>query len=200
VWKKAVSKNEQKLRAKLPEILDEISSAYGVRFPENTEVSDMISTLDSLMDKLGIERVYGKGHHKSAYQKALEKLEEYRQKMQQYERYNSLFDGRNSFSKTDTDATFMHMKEDHMKNGQLKPGYNIQAAVEGEYIVGMDVSSERSDVNTLIPFLSKLNNLELFVLKNIICDAGYESEENYLDSLPEDLDDDFEVINDEEDE
>ena len=180
MWKKAVSKNEQKLHAKLPEILDEISSAYGVRFPENTEVSDMISTLDSLMDKLGIERVYGKGHHKSVYQKALEKLEEYRQKMLQYERYNSLFDGRNSFSKTDTDATFMHMKEDHMKNGQLTPGYNIQAAVEGEYIVGMDVSSERSDVNTLIPFLSKLNNLELFVLKNIICDAGYESEENYL--------------------
>ena len=180
VWKKAVSKNEQKLRARLPEILDEISSAYGVRFPENTEVSDMISTLDSLMDKLGIERVYGKGHHKSAYQKALEKLEDYYQKMQQYERYNSLFDGRNSFSKTDTDATFMHMKEDHMKNGQLKPGYNIQAAVEGEYIVGMDVSSERSDVNTLIPFLSNLNNLELFVIKNIICDAGYESEENYL--------------------
>ena len=180
VWKKAVSKNEQKLRTKLPEILDEINYAYGVRFPENTGVSDMISTLSSLMIKFGIERVYGKGHHKSVYQKALEKLEGYRDKMAQYDYYNSLFDGRNSFSKTDTDATFMHMKEDHMRNGQLKPGYNIQAAVEGEYIVGIDVSSERSDVNTLIPFLSKLNDLELFVLKNIICDAGYESEENYL--------------------
>lgn len=67
-----------------------------------------------------------------------------------------------------------------MKNGQLKPGYNIQAAVEGEYILGIDVSSERSDVNTLIPFLEKLNGLELFVLRNIICDAGYKSEENYL--------------------
>ena len=180
VWKKAVTKNEQKLRAKLPGILDEISSAYGVRFPENTDVSVMISTLSSLAEKLGIERVSGKGHHKSVYQKALEKLEEYHQKMQQYERYNSLFDGRNSFSKTDTDATFMHMKEDHMRNGQLKPGYNIQAAVEGEYIIGMDISSERSDVNTLIPFLEKLNSMELFVLQNIICDAGYESEENYL--------------------
>ena len=126
----------------------------------------------SLMIKFGIERVYGKGHHKSVYQKALEKLERYRDKMAQYDYYNSLFDGRNSFSKTDTDATFMHMKEDHMRNGQLKPGYNIQAAVEGEYIVGIDVSSERSDVNTLIPFLSKLNDLELFVLKNIICEEG----------------------------
>ena len=180
VWKKAVSKNEQKLKAKLPGILDEIHSAYGIRFPDNADVGVMIGTLSSLMLKLGIKRVSGKGHHKSIYQKALEQLEEYQEKLQQYERYNSLFDGRNSFSKTDTDATFMRMKEDHMQNGQLKPGYNIQAAVEGEYILGIDVSSERSDVKTLIPFLEKLNSLEMFVLKNIICDAGYESEENYL--------------------
>ena len=84
VWKKAVSKNEQKLRTKLPEILDEINYAYGVRFPENTGVSDMIPTLSSLMIKFGIERVYGKGHHKSVYQKALEKLEEYAEKMALY--------------------------------------------------------------------------------------------------------------------
>lgn len=180
VWKKAVSKNEQKLRAKLPTILEEIHSSYSVKFPENTPVDTMIETLSSMMNKLGIERISGKGHHKSTYQKSLEKLEEYRDKMQQYELYNSLFDGRNSFSKTDTDATFMRMKDDHMKNGQLKPGYNIQAAATGEYIVGIDISSERSDVNTLIPFLEKFNKLELFVLKNIICDAGYESEENYL--------------------
>ena len=152
VWKKAVSKNEQKLRSKLPIILDEIYSAYGVRFPENTPIDAMISTLSSLMIKLGIMRVNGKGHHKSCYQKALEKLEEYEAKLAQYELYNNLFE----------------------------PGYNIQAAVEGEYIIGIDVSSERSDVNTLIPFLEKLDSLELFVLKNIICDAGYESEENYL--------------------
>ena len=180
VWKKAVSKNEQKLKAKLPGILDEIHSAYGIRFPDNADVGVMIGTLSSLMLKLGIKRVSGKGHHKSIYQKALEQLEEYQEKLQQYERYNSLFDGRNSFSKTDTDATFMRMKEDHMQNGQLKPGYNIQAAVEGEYIIGIDISSERSDVNTLIPFLEKLSKTELFVLKNIICDAGYESEENYI--------------------
>ena len=180
VWRKSVAKNEEKLRAKLPIILDEIDSAFGIRFPQNTSVPDMIVTLSSLMKNLGIVRVNGSGHHKSSYQKALEKLEEYAEKLAQYEYYNSLFDGRNSFSKTDTDATFMRMKEDHMKNGQLKPGYNIQAAVEGEYILGIDISSERSDVNTLIPFLEKLNSLELFVLKNIICDAGYESEENYL--------------------
>lgn len=179
VWKKAVTKNEQRLRNKLPGLIEEISS-YGIKFPENTSVELMIKTLSSLMNKLGIERVHGKGKHKTPMQKSLEKLEKYQSKMEQYEYYNSLFDGRNSFSKTDKDATFMRMKEDHMRNGQLKPGYNIQTAVAGEYIVGIDISSERSDVNTLIPFLKRFNKLERFVLKNIICDAGYESEENYL--------------------
>lgn len=44
---------------------------------------------------------------------------------------------RNSFSKTDVDATFMRMKDDHMMNGQLKPGYNVQIGVESEYIIGV---------------------------------------------------------------
>ena len=74
VWKKAVSKNEQKLKAKLPGILDEIHSAYGIRFPDNADVGVMIGTLSSLMLKLGIKRVSGKGHHKSIYKKALEQL------------------------------------------------------------------------------------------------------------------------------
>ena len=180
VWKKSVSKREEKLAAKLPLILDELKKEYNLTFKDDTSVDEMIEKTEQLMKSLGAERVSGKGKHKSSIQKTLEQLEDYRSKMQKYELYNSLFDGRNSFSKTDTDATFMRMKEDHMKNGQLKPGYNIQAAVEGEYIVGIDFSSERSDVNTLIPFLEKLNALNIFNLKNIVCDAGYESEENYM--------------------
>lgn len=73
----------------------------------------------------------------------------------------------------------MHMKDDRMRNGQLKPGYNIQAAVESEYIVGIDVSPERNDVRTLIPFLDKLNKNYGKNFENLIADAGYESEENY---------------------
>jgi hypothetical protein len=46
---------------------------------------------------------------------------------------------RNSYSKTDTDATFMRMKEDHMKNGQLKPAYNLQFGVDSEYVVWVTV-------------------------------------------------------------
>ena len=65
-------------------------------------------------------------------------------------------DDRNSYSKTDHDATFMRTKEDHMRNGQLKPCYNVQLAVNSEYITGMEVFSNRDNVGTLRPFLRKL--------------------------------------------
>lgn len=84
-----------------------------------------------------------------------------------------------AFLKPDHDAIFMHMKQDHMKNGQLKPAYNIQIGVEGEYIVGIDISSERSDQLTFIPFLEKLETGLGVQYESVIADAGYESEENY---------------------
>ena len=72
----------------------------------------------------------------------------------------------------------MRMKEDHMKNGQLKPGYNVQIGVEAEYIVGVGVFQSANDVPTLIPFLDSLKGRLSRTFKQIIADAGYESEEN----------------------
>ena len=92
--------------------------------------------------------------------------------------YQETLRGRNSFSKTDPDATFMLLKEDHMRNAQLKPGYNIQFGIEGEYITGVSVSCERSDQLTLIPFMENLRNRGI-EYKDVTADAGYESEENY---------------------
>ena len=52
-------------------------------------------------------------------------------------------------------ATFMRMKEDPILNGQLKPTYNVQIAVENYFIVHGYVSNDRTDYNTLIPVLEK---------------------------------------------
>jgi hypothetical protein len=96
-----------------------------------------------------------------------------------YAGYQETVNGLNSFSKTDPDSTFMHMKDDHKRNAQLKPGYNVQLGVEGEYITGVLVSSERSDQLTLIPLL---DNMEAHLgrsYEDLTADAGYESEENY---------------------
>ena len=93
-------------------------------------------------------------------------------------------DGRNSYSKTDEDATFMRMKEDHMRNGQLKPGYHVQIGVNSEYITGIEVFSDRSDVKTLKPFLRRLEGFHRARYEDVVADAGYESLENdlYLDA------------------
>lgn len=73
-------------------------------------------------------------------------------------------------------ATFMRMKEDHMLNGQLKPGYNVQIGVESEYIVGVGLFPNPTDSTTLIPFLERIRKNTGKKYENIIADAGYASE------------------------
>ena len=186
VWKKTINKFESKLQEKAPKLLKKISEEFHIQYTAGTDKLS-IDTMNSVLAQLNlikkannIEFVYGKGKRKSKLQKYTESLCEFIERQRKYDEYNSIFDGRNSFSKTDHDATFMHMKEDHMKNGQLKPGYNMQIGVEGEYIVGVDISSERSDQLTFIPFLNKIESNTHKKYKNVIADAGYESEENYI--------------------
>ncbi len=49
---------------------------------------------------------------------------------------------RNSYSKTDLEAAFMRMKNDHLKNGHLKAAYNVQIAIENYFIIHGYVSNE----------------------------------------------------------
>ena len=66
-----------------------------------------------------------------------------------------------------------------MRNAQLKPAYNLQLGVEGEYVTGFDISSERSDQFTLIPLIDKMDKNIGVKYQDVTADAGYESEENY---------------------
>ena len=97
-----------------------------------------------------------------------------------YEEAEEIFAGRNSYSKTDHDATFMHIKEDHMKNGQLKPGHNIQAATTNQYIVDFALFPNPTDFRTFEPFLDQMKSRGILdKFQNIVADAGYGSEYNY---------------------
>ena len=73
----------------------------------------------------------------------------------------------------------MHMKDDHMRNAQLKPGYNVQIAVDSEYIVATDIFQDRNDVWTLVPFLKTMEENLKYRYPSITADSGYESEEGY---------------------
>ncbi|SFM42194.1 Transposase [Pelosinus propionicus DSM 13327] len=180
VWRKSTEKNAAKLQDKLAETLQIICEKYHFAITESVDPSEVLSLLLIQQYQQNISFVYGTGKRKSQLQRDVEQLEELLARQRKYDDYGQIFQGRNSFSKTDHDATFMHMKEDHMKNAQLKPGYNVQIGVEAEYIVGIDISSERSDALTLKPLLQTMKNfLKGQKHENIIADAGYESEENY---------------------
>lgn len=116
----------------------------------------------------------------SILQKSIETLEDYLDRLKKYNHQIHICGKRNSYSKTDHDATFMRMKEDAMGNGQLKPAYNLQHGVDSEYITWLTIGPQPTDTTTLIPFLKDAQEHLKFKYKNITADAGYESEENYL--------------------
>ncbi len=178
VWKSTVEKNLTKLEKKMEVLLSILSERYG--FSESISLEECYEQLCRQAQWLNLVFAFGKGKHKTQLQRDIEISKEYIDKKAEYYSHLGKFSGRNSFSKTDTDATFMHMKEDYMRNGQLKPGYNIQVGLESEYIVGVGSFSNRSDVGTLIPFLDRIRKHTNRKFENIIADAGYESSENYL--------------------
>ena len=165
-WRGTVEKNLEKVKEK-------VLKKTGLK---------TLSGLEKRLEKTRpSELAAGKGKRKSAEQKEWEELDALRERWDQYEESLSIMgDDRNSYSKTDPDATFMRMKEDHMRNGQLKPGYNVQIAVNSEYITGIEVFSNRTDYGTLEPFLRKIEKKHGKKYEKVTADAGYESLDNYL--------------------
>jgi len=112
--------------------------------------------------------------------KAAHQLEkEYLPRAQKYEEQRRKLAGRNSYSKTDPDAIFMRMKDDHLGNGQLKAAYNIQIGSEKQFVVGFSIHQEAGDTTCLIPHLNQVKELLKRLPEKVSSDAGYGSEENY---------------------
>ncbi len=185
VWKKAQIKKLTKLNERIKAELPEILKKAGIRIHIGNSIQ--LRHLKKLKKKLktrcrddGIQFVSGKGKHKSILQRLVEKVDDWISKFKQYIADVHICGDRNSYSKTDHDATFMHMKEDHMRNSQLKPGYNVNVATSNEFIIGTYISADRSDVQTLIPFMKQLKKTyEGHKIGKVVVDSGYESEENY---------------------
>jgi hypothetical protein len=185
VWKKAVTKSQARLCGKITEFVAECETMYGIRVVFRDQVS--LRTLKRLRKKLyavkkaeGVTFVHGIGKRKTPLQKSIELLESYIEKLKEYTQKIHICGDRNSYSKTDHDATFMRLKEDAMRNGQLKPAYNLQHAVDAQYITWLDVSPRPTDITTLVPFLKDMEKHLPFKYIEICADAGYESEEAYV--------------------
>jgi hypothetical protein len=147
------------------------------------EVEYLKRILDFLgreLEKQGTEFVYGKGQRKTVLQRDYEHIKDYHLKLLEYNDFiKRIGPNRNSCARTDHDATFMHMKEDHMRNSQLKPGYNVQIGVSDEYILHLDIYQDRNDYQTLIPFLEGYKKAYGSYPLYPVADAGYGGLMNY---------------------
>ena len=181
VWGKSVKNNKERIIKQLEELwaytqeiaAEELKDTAPTKFTviEPEEVRKTVERIDlALKDKVVPDKV--KEKVKYAKKNWPAKLKEYQQKEEK-------LGERNSYSKTDPDATFMRMKEDHMMNGQLKPGYNTQISTNKQFITHYSIHQNPTDTRTLIPHLQSFQYEYGFLPSEVTADAGYGSEENY---------------------
>ena len=189
VWKKSCQKNRDNVFGKVTKLISLMNDDlkyYGVKIETRDEYA--IEYLENIKSLYG--RVYGidsdnikrgRGHHKTSYQRYYDEFVEYIRKLKNYAKNIKICgDYRNSYSKTDNDATFMRMKRDHMGNDQLLPGYNIQLGVCDEYVAVYDIKQYASDMDCFIPLMDKFNSHYGIYPEYPVADAGYGSYNNYL--------------------
>lgn len=181
VWAKAIKTNKEKIASQLKELWEysqklaakELSETSDINFevinPE--KVKQTIAAIDeALVDKKVDPKIKAKLNR-------VRKV--WPEKLKEYEQKEEILDGRNSYAKTDPDATFMRMKDDHMGNGQLKPGYNIQISTNEQFVIHYSVHQTSTDTTTLVEHMDGFEK-EYEKMPEVLCaDAGYGSEENY---------------------
>ena len=192
VWKKATDKFSAKLQEQMQVYFQEeitplihqaieLDEEEGISSEQLTDFAHLLGEeLTALNQDIEEAPIKGKDERKAKRRKLKKVLHKVRDdflvRAEKYETYQETFEGRNSFSKTDTDATFMRMKDDHMRNGQLKPGYNLQIATENQFVLHYDIFPNPTDTKTLLPFLESYPH----EFKLVVADAGYGSVENLL--------------------
>jgi hypothetical protein len=176
-----VEKNKAKLEAKILMILNQIEEGIIQDNQPDDEPPKPIRS-DELKERIAAINREALSKEETKAIKILE--EKHLPKLQEYENHLATLGNRNSYSKTDPSATFMRLKDDHMKNGQLKPAYNLQIGTENQFLTHFDFFSNRNDFFTLIPFNSGFKERYDKMPKKEVSDSGYGGEENY-ESLQE---------------
>lgn len=181
VWKKAVEKNKDRLQGKINAVLADIGGAIESDMMHTDNQIDTKIDSEKLQEKIREINQSAKKEKLSKQQnKSLQKLEkEQLPKLREYEQHLQILGNRNSYSKSDNDATFMRMKEDHMLNGQLKAAYNIQVSAENQVITHYSTHQTSTDFTTLRSHLEGFERNYQKQSKQVVADAGYGSEENY---------------------
>ena len=109
-----------------------------------------------------------------AQAKQLEFTNKELEKLEKYEKQEEILAGRNSYSKTDEDATFHRMKDD-----TLRASYNVMMGTEGQYIVNYSIHQNAGESGLFIPHMNKLYTNFGMLPENIMGDSAFGSLENY---------------------
>ena len=178
VWKGSTEKNKAKLEANVKAVLETAENALAIENAEEQQeltADEMEKRADRILNKMDEEGLTDK-----KLRKAVEKVKtENAPKMKEYEDKLETLGERNSYSKTDPDATFMRMKEDAMNNGQTKPGYNVQISTENQFITNYTMSWHPTDWGTFIPHMDTFEQRYGRHSPEVVADSGYGNEENY---------------------
>ena len=190
VWGKAIRTSKERIKKQLDELW---------QYAQNIAASELPDRDPTDFDKIDAEKVEqtiqkiddalkDKPVNKQIKQKLNYAKKNWPNNLKKYAAQEKILDGRNSYSKTDTDASFMRMKEDHMLNGQLKPAYNFQISTNNQYIVNYSLHATTADTTTLQEHTEIYKQQYNHLPQTITADAGYGSEENYQYLQQNDID------------
>jgi len=183
VWGKSIKTSKERIKKQLKELWSYVEKVYAEEqmLPnqpdfEEIDPEKVAQTIDTINQALKDKEVDKKVKQKLNYAK-----KNWPKNLQKYNEQEAILGKRNSYSKTDPDATFMRMKDDHMQNGQLKPGYNLQASTNNQFITSYTLAQTTADTTTLKDHLN--DHIESYgqTPETLTADAGYGSEENYTD-------------------
>ena len=183
VWKKSIETRREKIQQQIDELWKYAKSVAQNELSGEDDEPPTFKKIDSATVVETVEKIEQALKDQEVPKKIQKKLsygkKNWPAKLDQYEEQEQILGERNSYAKTDTDATFMRMKEDHMLNGQLKPAYNVQVSSNNQFILDYSIHQTTTDTTTLISHLEQHKALYGQLPKEVVADAGYGSEQNY---------------------
>ena len=189
VWRKSTEKNRTKLIGKINTLLEQIDESIAqenvnAEYEDRqdftpTELKDIAEELNRSLENDPAPETKKQKEELKERKRQIKQLREHADKLGEYDEKLRILGDRNSYSKTDLDATFMRMKEDAMNNGQTKPGYNLQIGTENQFILDFGLFQTPGDPLTMIPFYKSFLNRYGRLPQTGVADSGYGSEENY---------------------
>jgi len=186
VWKKNTNRHKNNLEENVKELFKKVDR---ITEAENAEYGDedleelgenVVINSETIREKIEkVNQLLNEEPKNREAKKAKRKLErDYLPRMEKYEEQLEILGERNSYSKTDPDATMMRVKP-NLRDAVVKPAYNVQIGTEDQFFLGYSIHNNPVDIRVMGDHLEQVKDMVGKVPEILIAEAGYGSEENY---------------------